>query len=74
MNFLAVWPNHWCLATPAAQDAANHVRDTLKPKVASPQLPASPIPDPDAMRMKCVRSDRHWRSWREFAREYDFNG
>jgi hypothetical protein len=73
-NFLAVWPNHWCLATPAARDAARVVRATLKRGVDCPRLPANPAPDPAAARMKWVRSDRRWRSWAEFAKTYNFSG
>ena len=73
-NFLAVWPNRWHLATPAAKDAGKVVRDTLKHGVAGPRLPANPAPDPDAARMKWVRSDRRWQSWAEFAKTYNFSG
>lgn len=70
-NFLAVWPNHWCLATPAAQDAAKIVRDALQPSVDMPGLPTNQTPaDPEAARMKYVRSSRRWRGWAEFAKEY----
>jgi hypothetical protein len=72
-NFLAVWPNHWCLATPAAEAASKVVRETLKPGVAGPRLPTNPAPDPEAARMKWVRSDRRWQTWTEFAKKYGFN-
>jgi hypothetical protein len=69
-NFLAVWPNHWCLATPAARDAAKIVREALQPGVGIPELPANASPDPESGQMKYVRSSRRWRGWTEFTKEY----
>jgi hypothetical protein len=73
-NFLAVWPNHWGLAAPAAMDAATIVRETLAQRYDQPALPPAAQPHPDAGKMKWLCSDRSWRTWQEFVGEYGFTG
>lgn len=71
-NFLAVWPNHWCLATAAAEDVRRKVQPILPHKHEQPQLPHAPkLPD-DARRDKWARSDRPWQSWSQFAKLYNY--
>lgn len=70
-NFLAVWPNHWCLATPAAESAATVIRNNVDP-IHPPIRWAEPLTTENNVSMKWVGPDRQWRSWSEFAHTYGF--
>ena len=69
-NFFAVWPNHWGLATPASQEVATYVRESLRQQHDLPDLPKRHSTDDDAARMKFMRKDRDWQSWSMFATTY----
>lgn len=67
-NFFAVWPNHWGLATPASQEVATYVRESLRQQHDMPNLPKRHSTDEDgASRMKFMRADRTWQTWQQFS-------
>jgi hypothetical protein len=72
-NFLATWPNHWGLATPAVMDAATVVRETLVQRHDQPTLSMTGELHADANKMKWLRSDRPWQQWAQFVERYGFD-
>jgi hypothetical protein len=71
-NFLAVWPNHWCLATPAAAAAGREVRKKIEHDHDQPDVPAGAGLAPDSRRDKWKRSDRRWQEWKQFAARFGY--
>ncbi|MFC6635695.1 FAD-dependent oxidoreductase [Microbulbifer taiwanensis] len=70
-NFLALWPNHWCLATEAAGEAAARVRAMIRPRHRQPRPTAETSPKMVTNRWQ--RRDLHWRDWAEFAAEIGYS-
>lgn len=70
-NFFAVWPNHWGLATPASQEVATVVRESLRQQYDLPDLPMRLSQDNDATHMKFMRADRDWQTWQQFSATHD---
>lgn len=73
-NFFAVWPNHWGLATPASQEVATYVRESLRQQHDMPDLPKRLSHDADAARMTFMRKDREWQSWPAFTSTFGWAG
>lgn len=73
-NFFAVWPNHWGLATPASQEVATVIRESLVQRHDMPDLPYRPDTDRDARRMKWLREDCNWQTWPEFRAAHGWLG
>ena len=69
-NFIALWPNHWCLASAAAADCGRRVREKISPRHRQPHLAAA-VPLGEATN-KWQRGDLRWREWPAFAREIGY--
>jgi hypothetical protein len=71
-NFVAVWPNHWCLATPAAAAVGRTIRTKLAHNHDQPDIPEGGGLSADSRRERWRSSDRQWQDWAQFAARFGY--